>query len=1139
MERFLRAVLGAVLVFSIVPGIAQADDSAAQADLGRVSLPAGTYAEHEAIACVKVEGSSGLGALSVENGILSSAEPLMDLSEEALRGIGDSEEGIDAAQPGQALQQGLAAQGAAASAAIVVVRDESKTTEQIIAELEADDRVLIAEPNWLFEEAEQPVGQHAAYDASQPVIDLTGFQWGFDNRGTLGGAASAGIDLGYAGWNSALGTTSDDVVVAVVDGGVDAGHPDLAGKMWTRAGYPALAGIGDEYGYSANSESTSTTDMTGHGTHCAGIIGAAWDGKGTSGISQNARIMSVKHHKGLEGILKCFNYIGIARDAGVNVRVASCSFGLDSFQSHILNAAVLEVGAKGVTFVFASGNECCDIDVMANNQNTLRDNPYAVVVDSFDPDGALTSFSNYGKTATDIMSPGTTILSTVPTDQADFLAEGDDEAVLYESYDGMSHADPAIAYPGPAILHFEDGVLRGSQCFDGDASLGFTYDPASGQGAETTLSDPLDLSGLADKPRYLSIRYGCEGLPEGKVGTSTVTVSIGQVDGTFATSEPLGQIGASGSAWDGYYIELPADTDFAHFQIRLSYTLESIVETGNAEVRAPAEGRVLIDSIGLGDTLIPYTYKRGTSMACPAISGMAAVLAETYRDQSAEKLAARIKGSVTVDASYDGICSTSGRGCVDAASDPAPSITDVSGPDADGRVTVEGYFFGASPSVAIGGLAGTVGASADLGDGKTALSVAVPLGFSGGNTEVSVANPSNGKSGRFFTHIGKAQTAAYYDKTDLPLFDGALMWGGWSLVGFDGMVYCLPRTAVNPVVEYDCIQRYDPVARTWTAIPLPTELMQGCALAGDVTATTWQGKLLLQISSADENAPYASYWTYGADGAWQQLAHRTDYDAMLRYGTLSSDGENVYLFGRVTPLSSGVKEVLRLDPATGDLTLLGSMLASRTCPQVAYRDGAFLVTGGRDAGGAELVTLSPAKDSVTSEAIDFSTLVTETGFLLYGGGATAEGFLVAGPNSDGGEADTYVLAPGYTLPIPYGKRASDHPLIIPAALGYRGSFYVFAASSASPYRVFSSTSVATLEQPGDAPVRPVDPVDPVDPMDPADPRPPSPGKPSGDGLAKAGEAPGALPLVAATLIVAFLAAAASAIAPRAIRRPRG
>src|SRR5689334_18017270 len=102
-------------------------------------------------------------------------------------------------------------------------------------------------------------------------------QWALFNDGSRGGTKGADISATYA-WTVTTG--SDKVVVAVLDSGVDYTHSDLAGNIWIRPNNIAayedreLGTIQDFHGFNAVDDSADPMDDNGHGTHCAGIIGA-------------------------------------------------------------------------------------------------------------------------------------------------------------------------------------------------------------------------------------------------------------------------------------------------------------------------------------------------------------------------------------------------------------------------------------------------------------------------------------------------------------------------------------------------------------------------------------------------------------------------------------------------------------------------------------------------------------------------------------------------------------------------------------------------------------------------------------------------------------------------------------------------
>jgi subtilisin family serine protease len=102
-------------------------------------------------------------------------------------------------------------------------------------------------------------------------------------------------------WN--ITTGSAGVVMAVFDTGVDYAHPDVAANMWTNADEIPENGVDDDgndfvddyYGYDFIDDDGDPMDISGHGTHVAGIMGAVGNnGVGVAGVNWNARIMAIR-----------------------------------------------------------------------------------------------------------------------------------------------------------------------------------------------------------------------------------------------------------------------------------------------------------------------------------------------------------------------------------------------------------------------------------------------------------------------------------------------------------------------------------------------------------------------------------------------------------------------------------------------------------------------------------------------------------------------------------------------------------------------------------------------------------------------------------------------------------------------------
>ncbi len=146
-------------------------------------------------------------------------------------------------------------------------------------------------PRETDEEAYEEVTRDRGEDKK---TDLTGSQYAY-----LGGPG--GMDVPY--WNNESHRNAQDTVVVVMDSGVDYEHEDLKDVMWDEGLlYPELKKLGGgRYGYNAMKNdskgnaylSYDPMDDFDHGTHCAGSVGALWNGYGVSGTANGTRIMAV------------------------------------------------------------------------------------------------------------------------------------------------------------------------------------------------------------------------------------------------------------------------------------------------------------------------------------------------------------------------------------------------------------------------------------------------------------------------------------------------------------------------------------------------------------------------------------------------------------------------------------------------------------------------------------------------------------------------------------------------------------------------------------------------------------------------------------------------------------------------------
>lgn len=259
---------------------------------------------------------------------------------------------------------------------------------------------------------------------AQPADAMFGKQWGMINTGKNGGIFSSGVageDINVAkAWDITKGASGDATVkIAVIDTGVDYNHPDLKAQMDVNAlelngkkgvDDDANGYVDDIYGYDFSNKDGDPADGHGHGTHCAGVIGAGHNSIGVAGVMANVKIVGIKFlsDKGSGETIDAISAIDYAIKR--KVQVMSNSWGGGDKEQSLLDA-ITAAEQAGITFVAAAGNE-------SNNNDSSSTYPAnyevsnVISVGSFTSQGAKSSFSNYGLKTVHVTAPGSTILST-------------------------------------------------------------------------------------------------------------------------------------------------------------------------------------------------------------------------------------------------------------------------------------------------------------------------------------------------------------------------------------------------------------------------------------------------------------------------------------------------------------------------------------------------------------------------------------------------------------------------------------------------------------------------------------------------------------------------------------------------------
>ncbi|MCO4793816.1 MAG: S8 family serine peptidase [Bacteriovoracaceae bacterium] len=293
-----------------------------------------------------------------------------------------------------------------------------KGTQKSIELLKNNDAVEYVEPNYIvtiddsLERAEKLV--------SDPKFSQ---QWGLKNTGKNSGGwwspGKKGEDINAENaWKVSKG--SKDVIVAVIDTGIDWRHADLKKNLWVNE--EELNGeegvdddgngvVDDLYGADFANNDGDPMDGHGHGTHCSGVIGASHDSVGIAGVMANVKLMGIKFltDSGSGSTANAIKSVNYAIKMGAHVMSNSWGGG---GKSEALKEAIVAANDQGIAFVAAAGNSRSDNDAKDTYPANYKvDN--VISVGAMDGTGKKASFSNYGKKTVHVFAPGVNILSTV------------------------------------------------------------------------------------------------------------------------------------------------------------------------------------------------------------------------------------------------------------------------------------------------------------------------------------------------------------------------------------------------------------------------------------------------------------------------------------------------------------------------------------------------------------------------------------------------------------------------------------------------------------------------------------------------------------------------------------------------------
>ena len=483
-----------------------------------------------------------------------------------------------------------------------LIHQPKRTTTELIAELRRDPLVEQAETNYL------------RWVTAMPNDALYTNLWALHNQGQSvnGFPGTAGDDIRFVpAWNLARPTTNP-VVVAVLDTGVDYTHPDIASNMWTNPGEIPNNGIDDDkngyvddyYGYDFVDGLPNPTDSGFHGTHLAGTIAAIGNNHiGVIGVNYQAKIMALKISNNGSNIsssaeIEGLSYATMMKKRGVNLVAINASFG-GGGSTTAEESAIQAAGNAGIIFCAAAGNDSADNDATPVYPASYHLSNMIVVAAS-DQNDALASFSDYGANSVDLAAPGVNILSLLPAGQAGLNSQ----------------------------------VQQGTNTFSANA---MTY-----SGTTTGLTARVYFCGLGYSTNFpAAVRNNIALIERGTLNFS-VKVANAMTAGARAAiiyNNAVGNYnGTLGSA--NNWIPAISLSQADGLSVRTNQMATVINATNPADI---------------------YQYLDGTSMATPHVSGAVAFAAQNFPNETVVQRVQRILANVDKVSGLTGLVQTGGR----------------------------------------------------------------------------------------------------------------------------------------------------------------------------------------------------------------------------------------------------------------------------------------------------------------------------------------------------------------------------------------------------------------------------------------------------------------------------------------------
>ncbi|MFC1569564.1 S8 family serine peptidase, partial [bacterium] len=306
---------------------------------------------------------------------------------------------------------------------------EGVSVQEALQNLKNDKDIEYIEPDYIWS-----INQVTPNDPSFSQL------WGMHNTGQTGGTTDADIDAPEA-WGI---DTGGNVLVGVIDTGVDYNHVDLASNIWTNPNEIPNNNIDDDgngfvddvRGWDFVNNDNDPMDDHYHGTHCAGTIaGIGNNGVGVVGVSWTAKILPIKFLNSSGSGTSTAAILSVEYATMMGVNLTSNSWGGGGYSQGLYDA-IEAAGIAGQLFIAAAGNESSNNDLYPHYPSSY-DSDNIIAVASTDHNDNMSSFSCYGQISVDLGAPGSNIYSTSPGNS-------------YRTLSGTSMATPHVA--GAATL---------------------------------------------------------------------------------------------------------------------------------------------------------------------------------------------------------------------------------------------------------------------------------------------------------------------------------------------------------------------------------------------------------------------------------------------------------------------------------------------------------------------------------------------------------------------------------------------------------------------------------------------------------------------------------------------------------------